>query len=238
MRIQTRLAVGVVACLLLSARPTYATLIDLGDGTIFSTDLQVAFLRDFDAPRTMAFDSDGLLTYLQALAWIDHLNTTRYLGYDNWQLGSGSGVLADGTVQPYGTAPLREMANYLEHLFYVEIGNLRGPQQPDGWVLNPGPFTNVFHEQSGWFWNYPAFVSPSDCSPMRPWCAAPAYDIEWDRYDGHTVGGQYRVTAMRQIPPAPLAASAATTATRQVPEPSSLLLLGLGAFVALWRRSG
>jgi hypothetical protein len=147
-------------------------------------------------------------------------------------------VAADGSVQPFGTAPLREMANYLEHLFYVEIGNLRAPEQPDGWVLNPGPFTNVFHEHSGWFWNYPAFVSPSDCSPIRPWCAAPAYEIEWDRYNGQTVGGQYRVTAMRQMPVASSAAVATSTPTRQVPEPSSLLLFALGTLNFLRRSRG
>ena len=82
MRLRT-LVPGVVFCLMVSARPASATLIDLGNGMIYDTVQDLTWLQDISYARTSGADADGNMTYDQAEAWAESLV---FGGYDDWRL--------------------------------------------------------------------------------------------------------------------------------------------------------
>ena len=130
------LALAVLS-VLMSAAPAGADLIDLGDGTIFSTDLGLAFLRDMNTAQTMGYDANGRMGFDQGKAWVAYLNETAYLGYTNWEMAG-----RDST-----NAPL------LQHLFYSELQNTPGNWESFNW----GPFING---ASGMYWTGPGEREP------------------------------------------------------------------------------
>lgn len=213
-----RLAICLFVAFLAFPPVASAALIDLGDGTIFSTEMGRAFLSDLNAAQTTGFDADGNLTWAQAMAWIAHLNSTRYLGYDNWELASGPDPLTLAT-------SARTTHNYLERLIYGELGNLRpAVQPPSGYTYNLGPFTNFPTHAGTYYWVAPFAFGEDSCGPVSPdpLCLSILYNPLQDAYQGDFVaipGAPYRALAMRSVP-----------------EPSTLALITLGAAVAAIRR--
>jgi hypothetical protein len=214
-----RVKVGLLVLLFtigLGTTPARAALIDLGNGTVFSDTLGVAFLKDMNTAMTTGFDADGAMTWLQAMAWIEHLNTTSYLGFSDWELASGSGTT------PF---PLRNNANYLERLIYGELGNLRPALRPEGTPLQLGPFENLGTASAGsTYWIWPGLLDPTDstcANGTRPGCYAFSYRIGDDTYDGDPFTWQHHATAMRRV---------------GVPEPSTLALMAMGLGAATIRR--
>jgi hypothetical protein len=112
------------------------------------------------------------MSWFAAIAWIDHLNTVQHLGYSDWELASGIGA---GTSQ----FPLRAQANYLEYVFYEELGNARpGPLAnnvaPDD--FNFGPFVNLGTSVAAGYWVFPELIDPS-CVDDGMDCFAASYRI-------------------------------------------------------------
>ena len=137
------LTVVIVFGLTLSA---HATLIDMGNGTIYDNDRNISWLKNAN--------TNGNMDWYSAMAWADSLV---FAGYDNWRLPTT--LLPDSSCGPFilgvgwgFNCTGIEMGN----MFYTELGNL-GYVAPDdtypqpGWGLtNTGPFTNL---QPALYWS-------------------------------------------------------------------------------------
>jgi len=116
---QKKMIISIIAIFIslsLMLSNTYAALIDNEDGTIIDTHTNLMWLKDADG---MSY-----VTWYDAALWIDGLNSTTFLGYDDWRL-----PLADTNC--IGTCPNGELG----HLFHIEGID----RDQDHW----GPFTNV-----------------------------------------------------------------------------------------------
>jgi hypothetical protein len=204
-----------------AASPVCAELLVLGDGTVLDRALGVAFLQDLNTAQTTGYDPDGRMSWFETMAWIDHLNATRYLGYSDWELASGSGR--------GGGYPPRTEANYLEHLVFAELGNTRPApgSSLEASDLALGPFFNLGSALSAGYWIWPELAYDGELDPAcggSPGgsCFAYSYRILDDRYDGDPATYSYYATAMRR--------------SVNVPEPNSIVLLLAGICTALLSR--
>lgn len=164
---------------LLSAVNSQAALVDNGDGTVTqirNDGSKLMWLKDANTALTSGYDDDGFMTWTQSDSWIADLNSTNYLGFNDWRMpindplngeyyvyfrdegmndyegisDHGSNVGAPGTLYAGSTAS--EMA----YVYYTELENLAyydtsgNPEQP-GWGLkNKGPFTNLDGPKKYW----------------------------------------------------------------------------------------
>jgi hypothetical protein len=132
------------------------------------------WLKDANYAKTSGYDSDGRMTWYQATAWINSLNASNYLGYNNWRLpdtlpvnGSaynfGSDLTYDGStdwgynISAPGSAYPGSTGSEMAYLYYWELGNMAwcdmyGNCPQDGWdgLLNAGPFVNL---QTDIYWS-------------------------------------------------------------------------------------
>ena len=66
-----------------------AELRDNGDGTVtqISNDgTWRMWLKDANVARTLGYDSDGKMSWDEAVAFIDHLNSINHRGHNDWRL--------------------------------------------------------------------------------------------------------------------------------------------------------
>jgi len=159
-----------VSVLLGFSLPAQALLIDQGGGLIYDNVLDITWLQDANYAQTSGYDTDGMMTWAQAVTWADTLSyydSVRDYTYTDWRLpqtlpvngtsyeynnyifsydGStdvGYNVSAPGSVYPGSTGS--EMA----YMYYINLGNLgyydtSGSSPQPGWGLNnTGPFTNL-----------------------------------------------------------------------------------------------
>ncbi len=103
-----------------------ATLIDMGDGTIYDDDLQLTWLQDANYARTSGYDADGKMTWSAANTWADSLV---FATFDNWRLP---------TADPVCGTSYNCTDSEMGHLYYTELGNSAG-----GPLTNTGDFTNL-----------------------------------------------------------------------------------------------
>src|SRR3990172_668738 len=127
------MALVMVFGLSVSAR---ATLIDMGDGTIYDDDLQLTWLQDANYARTSGYDADGEMNWSAANTWADSLV---FATFDNWRLPTALDQDGSG---PWGG--LNRTGSEMGHLYYTELGNPAGAP-----LTNMGDFTNL---QSGPYW--------------------------------------------------------------------------------------
>lgn len=105
-----------------------ASLIDNLDGTITQTrndGSMLMWLKDANYAQTSGYNSDGLMTWAEAIAWADQLV---YGGYDNWRLTSA--LNSDGTGPYFGVGTSDSEFSQLYHNEGITS-------------LSPGPFLNI-----------------------------------------------------------------------------------------------
>ena len=143
---------------------THATLIDLGGGMIYSTDLDITWLQDANYAQTSNYDADGLMTWDEAMAWVNSLS---YGGYDNWRLPTFDPENPDARVNP---TLLHEMG----YLSYAELGN---PGMGSNDLQNTGPFINLMPDENNWI--EPWYWSGTE-GPLTPEGEATAWRFDFE----------------------------------------------------------
>ncbi len=73
----------ILAATLSWAGTASATLIDRGNGMIYDSFQNLTWLQDANYAKTSGYDSDGLMSWDDAMAWVENLT---YGGYDDWRL--------------------------------------------------------------------------------------------------------------------------------------------------------
>jgi len=106
-----------------------ATLVDMGDGTIYDTDAQLSWLKNAGA--------GGTITWAAANTWASSLNIS---GLTGWRL-----PIADLTCNGNGGFGLNCTNSEMGHLYYTVLGNAAG-----GPLTNTGPFANLSTGGSWW----------------------------------------------------------------------------------------
>jgi len=154
----------IASLIVISSPSSSASLIDLGDGLIFDSDLEITWLQDASYAKTSGYDADGLMSWNEAVIWAD---TLVYGGYDDWRLPAifplsgmsynASGSFDGSTDHSYNigldaTLYSGSTASELAHLYFQSLGNvsalnidgsnnLSAPLHTG--LANIGPFTNV-----------------------------------------------------------------------------------------------
>jgi hypothetical protein len=143
---KSRLLGAVCICVL----PTIvsAALIDRGGGLIYDDDLDITWLADANYAMTSGYDSDGMMTWSNAITWAGQL---QYSGHDNWRLPSALNQ-DDSSPCASGECDDSEMG----HLYFIELSGLRGigtlPTNDPDFAL----FNNTIQE--GLYWSSTIFT--------------------------------------------------------------------------------
>ena len=153
--------------LIFLASSAFAVLQDNDDNTV--TQIRndgslLMWLQDANYAMTSGYDADGLMTWNDAITWIGILNSSNYLGYDDWRLPDTSPINGstfdysssfDGStdlsynISAPGSAYPRSTSSDMAYMFYTELGNkgyydISGDSpQPDWGLVNTGPFANL-----------------------------------------------------------------------------------------------
>lgn len=125
---KSKMLLWVVAIAVVCSGAADASLVDRGNGLVYDTDLGITWLNS----------SQSLLTYSQAMVWIDSLNSAEYAGYSNWRLPRTPGT---GTYSYEG-----------------ELGKLYLTGRPYNWwgqpnSVNNGPLSSINEDNYYWYGN-------------------------------------------------------------------------------------
>lgn len=158
--------IASIALMLLAGNSANAALLSRMSGqAYYDTVLNITWLADANYAKTSGYDTDGLMTWSAAQAWIASLNAgSGYLGLTDWRLPtaidtgtSGCDFAYTGTDCGYNVdLSTGEMA----HLFYSTLGNVGfydtvgvptgcGTSSPNYCLTSTGPFSNL---QSNIYW--------------------------------------------------------------------------------------
>lgn len=154
MRSHHRWAVAALFVAVLGASSVAnAALVDRGGGMIYDTDFNITWLADANYAMTSGYDSDGLMTWSQAMTWAGNLS---YGGYTDWRLPTT--LQPDSTCQ-YNGAGGSEGYNCtgseMGHLFYNEWSGVAALNIALAHNDNYNLFQNV---QSGYYWSDTEYV--------------------------------------------------------------------------------
>jgi sugar lactone lactonase YvrE len=151
----------IVILLSITINQSNAELIDRGGGLIYDTVLDVTWLQDANYAQTSGYDSDGRMTWNEAVAWADSLE---YGGFSNWRLPKTMPVngseyiyspVYDGSTDSGYNISAPESAypgsigSEMAHLFYSTLKNIGfydvdgNDFQPGYGLQNTGPFINL-----------------------------------------------------------------------------------------------
>lgn len=138
--------------------PVHAALIDRGNGLIYDTDLDITWLQDANYAKTSGYDSDGQMTWQEALGWADQLE---YGGYSDWRLPKIESQYGDLTFAYDGTGALgyniTSQDNELAYMFYVNLGGIGTYDEAGNFTHNAGftgpiPILNL-HDSAQWYFS-------------------------------------------------------------------------------------
>jgi hypothetical protein len=119
-----------------------AALVDNGNGTITDTKTNLMWLKDANLSMTSSYDSDGKMTWYNAMDWANNL---LFAGYDDWRLPTTR--VPDNTC--WGDNSLD--SGYCSG---SELGNLYHNENINPWVQTP--FNNI---QDGTYWSSTEYSS-------------------------------------------------------------------------------
>lgn len=192
----------------------HATLIDMGDGTIYDNDTQLSWLKNAN--------TNGLMTWSAANTWANDLV---FAGFNDWRLPTVTDTGTAGCNWAYSGTDcgynVDTATGEMAHLYYDELGNKayydtagNGPQA--GWGLtNVGPFTNL---QPDYYWSGTEYAPDTDLAWLF-YFSTGLQDAGYKHYDFYALA----------VRPGQRSTS--------VPEPATLLLLGSGlAGIVVWRK--
>jgi hypothetical protein len=234
MKLRTITAIFILA--LLMAGPAGASLTKIGSANYGSNSYNLIYDNDGPFGSIVYLDyTNSYTTWADQITWASSLNTAIITynlnpGYSmNWSSGWRLPNTVDG---PYSfghdgtsTAGYNITTSEMGHLYYTELGNkgyvaADGMEPQAGWGLtSTGLFSNL---QSDWYWSGTGYTNDSS--------------LAW-AFDAYA-GAQFNWGTVN-----PFLALAVRTGQLSeavpVPEPSTMLLLGVGlaglAGVRLWR---
>ncbi len=126
----------------------YATLQDMGDGTIYDTTTQLSWLKNANTA--------GLMNWSSAVAWAAGLNSgSGFAGLTGWRLPNTSqpDTNCSNNFDPGGGFQYSGYSctgSEMGYLYYVSLGNAAG-----GPLTNTGPFTDL---QAPNYWSGTAYA--------------------------------------------------------------------------------
>lgn len=196
-----------------------ATLFDRGNGLIYCDTLDITFLSDANYAKTSSYDSDGAMTWSQAIAWADQLE---YGGYDDWRLPTaldsyGNPPTYNNSSLAYGTDGNGWDNTELGYLFFVELGGTTHHSIFESTDPDMALFCNINGDQ--WFGpdgreygSAPYWTSTAGPYSGRHWYFAFSNGSQWGQPDSY----------------AGYAWTVRDGDVASVPEPATVLLLGAG----------
>ena len=136
-----------------------ALLYDRGGGLIYDDYLNITLLQDANYAMTSGYDSDGRMTWDNAVAWADQLE---YQGYKDWRLPDAHNH--DGSGPVFGFNATSEMG----HMYYGNLGGSASGSFPgmdftDSVTGETRSFQNLQHGSSGSdsYWSVPPSILTS-----------------------------------------------------------------------------
>lgn len=119
----------------------------------YDTVLDITWLADAGYAQTSGYDADNRMTWDEAQSWIGTLNSSSYLGVNDWRLPQVWDSGSDGCNFSYGGTDCGWNADTstgeMASMFYDTLGNLsvydtegNFPQEGYG-LTNSGPFSNM-----------------------------------------------------------------------------------------------
>lgn len=183
-------------------------------GLIYDDAQNITWLADANYAKTSAYDSDGIMTWADAMAWANQLT---FAGFDDWRLPRITDLGAIGC--DYSTTGGTDCgynvdvtSSEIAHLFHSSLNGLSyydtagvGPQPGFG-LPDSGPFTNIQTGSQDFYWSSMEAVN----HPSAAW------------YFGFTYGDQSPTATPSQFPSYAWAVRDGDVSL--VPEPNSYLL--------------
>lgn len=160
---------------LLGRAPTTAGGIDYQ--AYYDVSRDITWLADADLARTSGYDTDGKMTWDEAVSWIDFLNNSNYLGVSAWKLPSAMNTNGIVSVNSYNSGD-----NAMNYLYGTTLGNVYGVGGGPIVFNNPGPFENI---QTGNYWLSTETCGYSSCSIARRFDFAKGYLGSGNKPDQH-----------------------------------------------------